>query len=61
MVKRMTCLAAMILVGQVSALQLITDNQFQTGTDVFDPLTGAVEGSIQYTTANGAPKWGLGQ
>lgn len=61
MVKRMTCLAAMIVVGQVSALQLITDNQFQTGVDVFDPDTGAVEGSLQYTTTNGSPVWGLRQ
>ena len=59
--KRMVCLFVLLLVGRVSALQLITDNQFQTGVNVLDPVTGAVQGPMQYTTANGAPIWKLAQ
>ncbi|QHI69166.1 hypothetical protein [Tichowtungia aerotolerans] len=50
-----------IAAGWCSAFELITDNRFQTGLNALDPDTGAVEGEIQYTTANGDPAWKLAQ
>lgn len=55
------CVLCLLVAGWCSAFNLITDNQFQTGVNALDPDTGAVEGPIQYTTANGAPIWKLAQ
>lgn len=41
-------------------MELISDSHFQTGFTVLTP-GGAVEGNLQYTAANGAPQWLMGQ
>ena len=42
-------------------VQLLTDQNFQRGFKVLHPSTGAVQGNLQYTSANGAPVWNLAQ
>jgi hypothetical protein len=41
--------------------QMIDDPHFQTGVTVLHPTTGVVQGPLQYTTANGTPRWQLAQ
>ena len=44
-----------------SEVSLIDDATFQTGFSVLNPNLGSVEGSMQYTTVHGNPKWNLSQ
>ena len=45
----------------IAPLQLLTDQSFQKGFNVLHPTTGAIQGPLQYTTANGSPIWNLAQ
>lgn len=45
----------------IAPLQLLTDQNFQKGFNVLHPGTGAIQGGLQYTTANGSPIWNLAQ
>lgn len=45
----------------IAPLQLLTDQNFQKGFNVLHPGTGAIQGPLQYTTANGSPIWNLAQ
>jgi hypothetical protein len=59
------CAVAVAMVASLAtrgvALEMINDSHFQTGFKVLQPTTGAVEGTLQYTTAYGAPQWELAQ
>ncbi|SDK64871.1 hypothetical protein SAMN04487898_11075 [Pedobacter sp. ok626] len=45
----------------IAPIQLLTDQNFQKGFNVLHPGTGAIQGPLQYTTANGSPVWKLAQ
>ncbi|MEC5143673.1 hypothetical protein [Chitinophaga sp. 212800010-3] len=47
--------------GLTTPVNLLTDADFQKGFNVLHPTTGAVQGPLQYTTANGTPVWNLAQ
>jgi hypothetical protein len=52
-----------VLVGfgaTANALEIFNDPHFQAGFNVYNP-NGTYEGPLQYTTANGTPKWDFTQ
>ncbi len=46
---------------QFQQIELLNDPIFQTGFNVLEPTTGVIQGSLQYTSANGSPQWNLTQ
>lgn len=45
----------------LSPLSLLTDQDFQKGFNVLHPVTGVVQGPLQYNSGLGTPVWNLAQ